>query len=291
MRRGGALARNLDLVLTAAAAVALAPVALLLPDGHPARASLALLFVLLVPGYALTAALFPRRRDLGPLERLALAAGLSLATVPLLALALNYSPWGVRTSPLVAAAVALVLLGTGVSLLRRLALDEGEAFAMPSLASLAPGSSLARWGLTAALLLAVVAMAAGAYVTARQQTTGARFTEFYMLGPTGEAAYYPSEARAGEPLELLVGVGNYEGKSIVYRIEARLGGETLASLRTPELADGTRWQGTLILTLERPGVQRVELLLHREGTDGDAPYRRLQLTLDVSTATAPVAGR
>ena len=34
-----------------------------------------------------------------PLERLALSIGLSLAVVPLIGLVLNYTPWGIRLTP------------------------------------------------------------------------------------------------------------------------------------------------------------------------------------------------
>lgn len=57
--------------------------------------------VLFLPGYLLVETLYPSPRDLGPLERLALSIGLSLAVVPLIGLLLNYSPWGIRLEPVV----------------------------------------------------------------------------------------------------------------------------------------------------------------------------------------------
>lgn len=59
------------------------------------------LFVLYLPGYALIEALYPRGDELEPLERLALSIGLSLALVPLVGLVLNYTPWGIRLTPIV----------------------------------------------------------------------------------------------------------------------------------------------------------------------------------------------
>ena len=60
------------------------------------RIILGLPFILFLPGYTLTAALFPRRTDLGSIERVALSFGLSIAVVPLIGLILNYTPWGIR---------------------------------------------------------------------------------------------------------------------------------------------------------------------------------------------------
>jgi hypothetical protein len=57
------------------------------------------LFILYLPGYALIEALYPRGDELEPLERLALSIGLSLALVPLVGLILNYTPWGIRLTP------------------------------------------------------------------------------------------------------------------------------------------------------------------------------------------------
>ena len=65
------------------------------------------LMVLYLPGYSLIEALYPKKEDLDGLERLALSIGLSLALVPLVGLALNYTPWGIRLDPIV---VSLSLL-------------------------------------------------------------------------------------------------------------------------------------------------------------------------------------
>ena len=65
------------------------------------------LFVLYIPGATLIEALYPRGEELEPLERLALGIGLSLALVPLVGLVLNYTPWGIRLTPI---AISLSIL-------------------------------------------------------------------------------------------------------------------------------------------------------------------------------------
>lgn len=57
------------------------------------------IYILYLPGSMLIEALYPRGEDLEPLERLALSIGLSLALVPLIGLVLNYTPWGIRLTP------------------------------------------------------------------------------------------------------------------------------------------------------------------------------------------------
>lgn len=72
--------------------------------------------VLFLPGYVTIEALYPREKDLSPLERLALSIGLSLAIIPLIGLVLNYTPWGIRLEPIVSSltiyVIAFVLIGT-----------------------------------------------------------------------------------------------------------------------------------------------------------------------------------
>jgi hypothetical protein len=63
---------------------------------EPVRVALGVLFVLFFPGYVLVSALYPWREQLQGVERIALGLGLSLALVPLLGLALNFTPWGIR---------------------------------------------------------------------------------------------------------------------------------------------------------------------------------------------------
>ncbi|NAS89900.1 hypothetical protein C4E24_09280, partial [ANME-1 cluster archaeon AG-394-G21] len=66
----------------------------------PVRIILGLPLVLFLPGYALIAALFIREDDLDGIERVALSFGLSIANSPLLGLALNYTPFGIRLTPI-----------------------------------------------------------------------------------------------------------------------------------------------------------------------------------------------
>ncbi|MEM3694094.1 MAG: DUF1616 domain-containing protein [Candidatus Bathyarchaeia archaeon] len=75
------------------------------------RIVLGSIFVLFLPGYSLIEALYPGEGELSPLERLALSIGLSLALVPLVGLALNYTPWGIRLDPTV---MALSMLTMGL---------------------------------------------------------------------------------------------------------------------------------------------------------------------------------
>ena len=75
-------------------------------------------FVLFVPGYVTVEALFPKR-ELDGIERFALSVGLSLALVPLIGLLLNYSPWGIRLTPIIVSLVLFTLAVACVGVARR----------------------------------------------------------------------------------------------------------------------------------------------------------------------------
>jgi uncharacterized membrane protein len=71
-------------------------------------------FVLFIRGYVTVEALFPRGRELDSIECFALSVGLSLALVPLVGLLLNYTPWGIRLTPIV---ISLIILTVGLAVI------------------------------------------------------------------------------------------------------------------------------------------------------------------------------
>ena len=74
-------------------------------------------FVLFLPGYSLIKALFGSK-ELDNIERFALSIGLSLALVPLAGLLLNYTPWGIRTTPVTFCLFALTLVSASAAVVR-----------------------------------------------------------------------------------------------------------------------------------------------------------------------------
>src|SRR2546422_6641126 len=101
---------NVDLLCVIGCSFAVALIVLAVPDAKPVRVVFGLPFVLFFPGYALIAALFPRKQDLDTIERIALSLGLSIAVVPLIGLGLNYSPWGIRLDPILVFITLFIVL-------------------------------------------------------------------------------------------------------------------------------------------------------------------------------------
>ena len=96
----------------------------------PVRVVLGLLLVLFLPGYSLIAALFPRRDDLDGIERIALSFGLSIAVVPLLGLALNYTSYGIRLVPILLVLSVFTVSLAVIAGVRRCWLPEEDRFAV-----------------------------------------------------------------------------------------------------------------------------------------------------------------
>lgn len=278
--RSLALRESIDLLLLIVAAL-LMPLLLWLP-WPLLRVPFGLAAALLAPGYALVAALFPQRDDLDGVARAALSFGLSVAVLPLLALALDALPWGLRPWPIAATLALWIVFWSVAALLRR-------ALLPASLAEVPQGPNLVGWwsGLNAGARLRaglgalglLVVLAAGAYALAVPDPS-ARLTEFYALGAAGMAEDYPREVAPGEMMQLQLGIANHEGTPGHYRIEARAAGQLLAQAGPIELADGARWEQPLRYALPHPGNdQQVEILLFRDNSA--TPYRTLRLWVNV----------
>ncbi|MGQ9640633.1 MAG: DUF1616 domain-containing protein [Candidatus Bathycorpusculaceae bacterium] len=89
------------------------------------RYVLGTIFVLWLPGYAFIKALFTvevplktSEKSLDTIERIALSLGMSLALVPIVGLLLNYTPWGIRLTPIVLSLLALTIVFATVAVIR-----------------------------------------------------------------------------------------------------------------------------------------------------------------------------
>lgn len=269
-----------DLIAIGVATVVLLATILLLPDS-PIRVVLGLPFVLFFPGYTLIAALYPRRDDLDGIERLALSFGLSLAVVPLIGLILNYTPWGIRLTPIV---VSLSLFISGCALVaasKRTQLAVAER--LP--ADIRPVLSATRrlpWptiGVSMAVISLVLFLGFRLGVLGKSRV-GEAFTEFYVLGPGGKAEGYPKRLLVGQSAEVTLGVINHEGRTAQYSIAIKTGNETLRSLGAFPLGHDQKWEEKVTFSPRRAGERvKVDFLLFTNGLP--TPHRSLHLWLEV----------
>ena len=231
----GMTRRDLDVLLIVACSLVLAAIILAVPSAKAARIVLGLPFVLFFPGYTFVAALFPRKDDLDAIERVALSLGLSIAVVPLIGLALNYSPWGIRINPILAVVTLFIVLAAGAALARRRTFPADEAFGV------AINIQLPRWSqvrladrlLAVGMVIALVALGVTAYFVATSRGSSESFTEFYVLGPGGKAEAYPTLMKVGENATVILGMVNQEGQDTRYQVAERIDVEPLAKAPPP----------------------------------------------------------
>jgi uncharacterized membrane protein len=284
--------RNLPADLTAVlAVVALTNLAVFLPvvNETPIRVIVGLAFVLFIPGYAFIAALFPeageaptsdgeleaegsvgadedtddvegqlRDRSIDGIERVALSFGLSIAIVPLIGLALNFTPFGIRLVPILVSLSGFIVVATAIAAQRRWDLPEDERFRVPYRGWYAAGKSemfdsesTVDAALNVALAVAMLLAISSVVYAVAGSPQGEQFTEFYVLTEdnNGElvADDYPQELVAGQPQPLHVGIENNEYEEIDYTVVVQLqvvdgeGNESTVVNR----AELDRWSSTL----------------------------------------------
>ena len=250
---------------------------------EPVRVALGLLLVLFFPGYTLISALYPRSEQLTGVERVALGLGLSLALVPLLGLALNFSPWGIRLTPIVVTLSLWTLVLAAVAWRQRRLVGPEERFEI-TMAHIAawvrkprrPADLALGLALTLALVVVVGALAG----KVQQPRSGEAFTEFYVLGGQRSLQDYPTSLRVGETQDYNLGVVNHEKETLTYTIRAFLGDTQAGSLGPLALDDGQTWDGKIIVTpVAVAESQKLEFRLFRELTE--EVYRSVHLFVDV----------
>ena len=230
------------------------------------RLAIGLPAVLFFPGYALVAALYPRRESIDGIHRTVLSLGMSLAVVPLVGLVLNYTPWGITLVSISYCIPSLIFALSVVAWVRRMGLPAEERFyiafrlRLPEL-----GENRLDKALAVVLALSVVAAVSVAGYVITQPKMEERFTEFYILGVEGMAADYASEAIVGETVEVTVGIINRQHETTSYRLILMFNDVEIDDRGPIVLEHGDEWEQTVDFKATRVGNnQELELLLYRD---------------------------
>lgn len=246
------------------------------------RTVLGIPMVLFIPGYVLIAALFPGKDDIDGIERAALSFGLSIAIVPLLGLGLNFTPWGIRIIPIIVTLVLFSLLLWVIACFRRLWLPQDKRFEVPLKAAIA-GMKEGFAGqenrtdriLTLILVLSIVFSIVTLVYVIVTPKQGEKFTELYLLGPSGKASDYPRGVSSGAPVSLIVGIVNHEYSDINYTLRVQVQNDTFLEKKV-QLGNNQTWENPVTFAINRTGSNlKLEFLLFREAME--APYRETHL--------------
>ncbi len=260
------------LVVVALTIIALALAFLLPPSWVPGRI-LTLPLVMVLPGYALTSALFSRQ-VLGIPEYLLFSLGLSLTIVILGGLALNLTPFGLRANSWAVFLSTITLSASAVALVRRR--GQSSIFSTFSIFSIVSEWSRVRGivltfrqGLLLGLAVLIVWGAVAVSIIGAERQPHQGFTQLWIL-PAGRAANAKNVVR--------LGMSNMESKSMQYRLTVNMDGKVVKEWSSIDLSPNEKWQTTLVLpqTMHTTGTLKVEAMLYLT----DAPtkvYRNVVL--------------
>jgi hypothetical protein len=242
-----------DLLLAAGVALA-AMTVILLGVEHPAlRLLFGLPLTVLLPGYALTAALFPRPTLPGP-DRALYSLGLSLSASILGGFALHVSPWGLAPSSWAALLTELTLGGCIVAFARRRLLPAQPTPTQPA-DQAAPDLRLSLGqGVLLALSIAVVAGAVGFARGEAQQRPAADVLQLWMR----------PEAIDGRPA-VRIGLNSVGPAEGTFRLQLMRDGYLVHEWPAIAIQAGSQWEERLILAGRQPGAGAFEARLSRVG--------------------------
>lgn len=246
------------------------------------RTILGIPMVLFIPGYVLITALFPKKNDLEDVERIALSFGMSIAIVPLLGLALNFT-FGIRLIPILITLCLYVILLIIIANYRRGKLPEEEQFSIPFskiYSVIAGGISRPKSNadniLTIILIITAIVAIGMVYFVVTTPKIGEKFTEFYVLNPSGKADRYQTNLKVNENATYLVGVSNHEYAPINYTIKIALDKDILTS-KDVTLAYNQTFEDNMTLVPDKKGTNiKLEFWLFKEKNFTE-PYRELHL--------------
>ena len=280
----------------------------LLPGTKSLRVVLGLPFILFFPGWVTVSALFPEKRGLDFLERVAISFGLSIAIVPLLGLALNYTWYanpklGIRLWTVLPSLYIYIITMSILAAFRRIALDPEDRFEiLLNISFPEEDTTPLDKALTVILVASIILSIATLIYVIVTPKEGEHFTVFYVLGPSGMAYDYPRNLTVGENATVILGVKNHEYKTVTYTIVVypalREGNYTREFLevkppihyrwntslsyiyavgRNVTLKHGEGVELPLVFSISRPGFYKLQFLLLK----GGEVYRDLHLWIDV----------
>ena len=210
--------------------------------GGRLQVALVVPLVVFLPGYVLVSALFPEGGDneersfkpsenisayaIGGSVRVALAATLSVAIVPMVAALSNFTPWGVRLHPILYGIVIFTAVTGVVAFVRRLRVPAENRYSPGLPGLLFSPTDRSNGGLTMALNVGIVIsfllLASSAGFAVLHPPQPKTFTEFYpqtnKVDGNTQTMYQSDLASDG----VTVNIHNHEGENVQYTVVALL---------------------------------------------------------------------
>jgi len=260
----------------------------------------AIVLVLFLPGYMVVAALFPRKDEIDWTERLVLSFGLTIVVIPLLGLALNFTPYGIHfASIMTATSLFIVVVGLVAHARRaRIPIEQRLSGEFDLTIPGWKGHSRLDKALTVGLAIGVVAAAAFVVDSFASSRPEESFTEFYIVGLGGNASGYPTSLNVSQEGDLVLGISNHEHARVNYTVRidlvelrmtfnATLGINQTADVNRTTvywfnvtLGDGQNWTQPYAFRIGAVGLWKIQLFLLRDGSLSSV-YREVHIIVRV----------
>jgi uncharacterized membrane protein len=243
-------------------------------------------FLIVLPGFTWTRALFPRAGQLRPSVRACYALSMSAAIIILAGQVLSETPLGIGLGPTVATLFAAVLLGALIAHWRQRPIPSGDRYVSTLAIPFDRWRAAASAG-NAVFLVLVLVMAAGmvglSYGVARAQGMQRVHAEFSVLDAETGSLVHVVTIRLGQSLPLVFRVVNHDAAAAEYRIVGKVGDVVLTDIGPFTVQGGEAWERSVDVTpTYGSDGQRIRFALYKDG--GTLPYLpELSCTVNVES--------
>jgi len=194
------------------------------------RIIIGLPILLFIPGYMIIFLLFPSKKTktsgIDYVERFAWSFALSIAIIPIIGIGLNYTPWGLRLTPILLSLELFIFIAGCIAIYRWFQTPSSTRFRFNLHISLPKDKDLLDRLLTIVLIISIFSfMITSAYVIFTPSKNDP-FTEFYILNSKGLIDEYPTDLVIGENATVKIGIANHEYTTKTYTVEVWLINQT-----------------------------------------------------------------
>lgn len=252
---------------------------------NPIKIIFELFLILFLPGYSLMALIFPKKDDLGIVERIALSFGLSVVLFPLMIFILNYTPFGINPIPIILTISAFIIILSIFTYIRRLKFPSEELFKVEfhkifkKFTKYLRGASQTEKFLSIILIISIVIAIPMTALVITKPKNSEKFTEFYILGSNGKANNYPTSLTVGQTGNVIINIINHEHTTTNYNLIVKLNNKTIKDENITVL-DNETFEMPFSFTISQSSQnQELEFLLYKI-PDNSNVYRSLRLWIN-----------
>ena len=277
----------LDIALCIAASI-LSPALILAFDGYNwLRLLVGVPYLLFLPGYLLTCALWARHGELSAIERVAYSFGLSIGLAAIIAIVLSVlTAFELSWLLLLVSSTSLALAAIAAIRRHLVPSDSRLQTDLPTVKIVLFGKSRRDTSYTVITIIVAALVVAAVIANFPPPGKAPEVTQFYVLDLQKRAVNYPVNVTVGQPNAVWVGLHNGEGAQVAYRIAVSY--ENLATNKTTNVASfsgnltsGNSLERMVNYTFQRSGNYIVRFALNLN--DNATPYATLHINAVAKT--------